>query len=393
MRGILGICVLAGFAFAANQGEMTRPNSLTPKEAAEGWLLLFDGETAFGWTAQPADKLGVKDGTLRFDGAGTLDTTTVFYEYALEFQCRVTGAETHDDVRLRFAGKTVKMALPKEKNPAWNNAKLIVAGGRFKFSLSGAPGGFPGGEGDLGESALGVLGFTVANGVKLELRGLTLRPLGQKAIFNGKNLDGWKEFAGKKYVSKFSVNDKLELNVKNGPGDLQTAGKYGDFLLQLDCFSNGQYLNSGIFFRCKENEYQNGYECQIHNRFTAQPAKDYVLEEYDPKTHALLNKKTAKYTAVDFGTGAIYRRMPARKEVAKDGEWFTLTIAAHGNHFATWVNGIQVLDWLDNRPANNNPRNGFRQEPGHISIQGHDPTTDLSFRAFRIAEYPAAKKK
>ena len=49
--------------------------------------------------------------------------------------------------------------------------------------------------------------------------------------------------------STFTVGEKLELNVKNGPGDLQTEAKYGDFLLQLQCFSNGKHLNSGVFFR------------------------------------------------------------------------------------------------------------------------------------------------
>src|SRR5262249_51232911 len=154
-----------------------------------------------------------------------------------------------------------------------------------------------------------------------------------------KNLDGWKPFEGKKYVSQFTVNNKLELNVKNGPGDLQTEAKFADFLLQLDCISHGKNLNSGIFFRCRPGEYQNGYEAQIHNGFTDKP-REYVNEEYDPKTHALIGKKKANYTAIDYGTGAIYRRIPARKQVSKDGEWFTMTIAAHGNHIATWVNGI-----------------------------------------------------
>src|SRR5262245_31659661 len=81
--------------------------------------------------------------------------------------------------------------------------------------------------------------------------------------------------------------------------------------------------------------------------------------------------------------GAIYRRQPARKGVAKDGEWFTLTVVAHGRHLATWVNGIQVADWTDNRKPADNARNGFRAEKGPVSIQGHDPTTDLSFRNIR----------
>ena len=81
--------------------------------------------------------------------------------------------------------------------------------------------------------------------------------------------------------------------------------------------------------------------------------------------------------------------LPARSEVAKDGEWFTLTVLAVDNHFATWVDGIQQVDWTDNRPANDNARNGYRSEAGHISLQGHDPTTDLSFRNLRIADLGA----
>jgi hypothetical protein len=69
-----------------------------------------------------------------------------------------------------------------------------------------------------------------------------------------------------------------------------------------------------------------------------------------------------------------------------------MTVVAHGNHFATWVNGIQVTDWTDNRPPSDNARTGYRAAAGHISLQGHDPTTDLSFRNFRIAELPSPRK-
>jgi 3-keto-disaccharide hydrolase len=234
------------------------------------------------------------------------------------------------------------------------------------------------------------ISFRVPAGAKLVLRDIKLKPAQLVSIYNGKDLTGWKVFANRK--SKFTVNDKGELNIKDGPGDLQTEGRYADFVLQLDCISNGKHLNSGVFFRCRPNEYQNGYEAQIRNQFTAEPSQDYVVEEYDPATHKLVGKTKLKSAAFDYGTGAIYRRMPARKEVAKDNEWFTMTIVAHGKHLATWVNGIQVADWTDNRPPSDNARTGCRLQAGHISLQGHDPTTDLSFRNFRIAELAAMKR-
>jgi len=251
--------------------------------------------------------------------------------------------------------------------------KQVLSG----FSDSGSRAPPPGPRPAAGHLALS------GNGVVL--RDLKLKPLNLKPLFNGKDLSGWKEYPGKK--SKFTVTKEGWLNIKDGPGDLQTEGQWADFVLQLDCISNGQHLNSGAFFRCLPGQYQNGYEAQIRNQFTKEP-REYTVEEYDPETHKLLGKRKVQSTAVDYGTGAIYRRMPARKEVAKDGEWFTLTVVANGRHLATWVNGQQVAAWADNRPLNKNARNGCRLEKGPISLQGHDPTTDLSFRNLRLAELP-----
>jgi hypothetical protein len=391
MRLVICVCLLAGIAFTGGDGLKTRSNALTPREAADGWLLLFDGDTTFGWSVAPASSAVVKDSVLTAAGKGSLQTTAAFAQFALEFQCRFTGANAHDDVRLNFADKSVGIAVPKDNPPRWCQAKLLVTDKKYRLTLTSARGTFPDVTGDLANSAATPIAFTLAEGVTLELRDVTLVPLGMKPLFNGKNLDGWKVFAGDKYKSKFSVNSKLELQVKDGPGDLQTEGKFADFLLQIDCISHGDRLNSGVFFRCIDGQYQNGYEAQIHNGFTDKPAKEYLVDEYDPQTRRLIGKQKVQSTAIDYGTGAIYRRVPARKQVAKDREWFTMTVLAHGNHIATWVSGVQVLDWFDNRPLSDNPRNGCRLEAGHLSIQGHDPTTDLSFRNIKIAEYAAGK--
>src|SRR5205807_1157548 len=107
------------------------------------------------------------------------------------------------------------------------------------------------------------------------------------------------------------------------------------------------------FFRCRPGEYQNGYEAQIFNGVGDKPT-EYTVEVYDPKTHELKEKKKVESLVKDYGTGGIYRRVPARVPAAKDGEWFTMTVAAQGNHIATWVNGIQTADWDDNRPPRDN---------------------------------------
>ena len=90
----------------------------------------------------------------------------------------------------------------------------------------------------------------------------------------------------------------------------------------------------------------------------------------------------------DCGTGGIFRRQNAREVVADDFEWLHKTIHADDKHVAVWVNGYPVTDFTDRRPADKNPRRGVRQEPGTIQIQGHDPTTDFSFRNLKISRLP-----
>jgi hypothetical protein len=248
-------------------------------------------------------------------------------------------------------------------------------------------------------------------------------PRGLTPIFNAKDLTGWKVIPGHK--SKFSVTDKGELNIKDGNGDIQTEGQYDDFVLQLDIISNGDHLNSGVFYRCIPGEFWSGYEAQIRNEWISDvklkngtTVSGSYTEKGDKVTVQACNKdkrfgtnwtptrevKTFNKTdvqevvhhrdqVVDIGTGGIYNRQPARKVVSNDREWYTMTVVAHGTHMATWVNGYQVADFTDSAPVGDNARKGAKVSKGPISLQGHDPTTDLNFRNIRIAELPRSEEK
>jgi hypothetical protein len=210
---------------------------------------------------------------------------------------------------------------------------------------------------------IGHIGLQAKEG-NVAFRNIRLRPIGPRPLLNGRDLSGWTTAnAGE---STFTVANGGDLQLTNGPGQLATVDEYKDFVLQLECKVNGDGLNSGIFFRTLPQGRGNGYESQINN----------VFKDDDPTKPA------------DFGAGGIYRRQPARRVVAKDGEWFFKTMVADGPHMAVWVNGYQVSDWTDTRPAKENAREGLRLRPGVIAIQGHDPTTNFWFRNFRLAELP-----
>ncbi len=369
-----------------------KSNSLTPGEVADGWILLFDGETMFGWAPRGDAKWTASDGEIRVvkdSGIGFLSTTTEFANYSLKAEFWIDDV-ANSGVFLRcptagpISGTNAYEVNIYDKHAAWptgsiyevgHATKQIKTAGRWNTYEITA-------DGDRltivlnGENVLSVSDAkhprgTVAlqyNGQgEVRFRNLKLKPLRLNSIFNGKDLAGWKEIPGR--ASVYSVTPEGWLNVKKGNGDLQTEGAYGDFVLQLDIISNGKHLNSGVFFRAIAGQFWSGYESQIRNQWQGDD----------------------RAKPVDFGTGAIYNRQPARRVVSTDGEWFTKTLVAHGPHLAVWVNGIQVSDFLDTRPPNENARQGYRAKAGVLSLQGHDPTTDLSFRNIRVAEYPPAK--
>lgn len=327
--------LLAGSARAKDK---PKPYALSPQQVASGELMLFDGETTFGWTID--GEATVKDGSMVLGGtkATTATCNTAFpaIGVAVKFD--------HPD------------NLPEAKQPR----VAICAKYPNQVATPGSAVGYiTGGE-------LVRVKITVPAGTVTRVEMVRVTPATKTKLFDGKNLDGWKVNAAdpKRMASKFEVTKDGELSIKNGPGDLVTEKEFDNFVLQAECKTLGDGLNSGFFFRCIPGQYQNGYEAQIQNSFIDK-------DRTKPK---------------DFGTGAIYRRIAARKVVSNDNEWFTMTVVADGKHIATWVNGYQTVDWTDDRKENENPRQGYRAAKGPISIQGHDPTTDLLFRNIRIVE-------
>jgi hypothetical protein len=382
MFRLLAVTAVLAFAPSAFADDKPKPNTLTPKEVSDGWLLLFDGETTFGWKAE-ADKdakepeLAVKDGAIVVSGQkGGALFGTQFQHFELSGEYRTTTKGNQFAVHLRQPGGGKLMmgdALRIAEGDEWR--KFYATLSPTKTAVGAGEPGKPAISGpSFGEGIQAMVGVRLlerADG-QIQLRNIKLRPLKTQPLFAGKNLDGWKVNMAdpKRVASKFEVTKDGELSVKNGPGDLVTEKEFDNFVLQFECKTLGDGLNSGIFFRCIPGQYQNGYEAQVQNAFVDG-------DRTKPK---------------DFGTGAIYRRVPARKVVSNDKEWFTMTVVADGRHIATWVNGYQTVDWTDDRKESENPRQGFRAAKGPLSIQGHDPTTDLLFRNIRIAELGGEKK-
>ena len=384
-------------ALSAGGGQPEKPSAgrpLSRAEIAEGWIRLFDGETLFGWKANNAENnWKITDGVVHADegSQGLLVTTAEFADYELRCDFRLSkGGNSGIFLRTMFqpkdpvtdcyelnmcdshpafpTGSLVGLVKPKRVlsgEEAWHTYRVVALGNKIDVEL----------DGELilsyadprpAARRRGYIGLQKNIG-KAEYRNVFLKPLAASPLFNGKDLAGWRIVPGSK--SRFAVEEGA-IHVTNGGGFLETESEWGDFLLQAEIRTNGRHLNSGIFFRAMpgtEKAPSNGYEAQVHNGW----------------------KNDDRTKPIDFGTGAIYRRIPARRVVSSDFEWFTMTVAATGPHVGVWVDGEQVTDWTDTRKPSDNPREGLRTKAGRFSLQGHDPTTDLSFRNLRAIELPA----
>ena len=203
----------------------------------------------------------------------------------------------------------------------------------------------------------GLIGLQFNSG-KVEFRNVKLKPLGLESMFNGKDLTGW-QISRKEERVFGHARGGLEREERQRPiGERAASSPTSSCNWNL---SDGKHLNSGIFFRCIPGEFWHGYESQIQNGF----------------------KDGDRTKPVDCGTGGFYRRQNARKVVANDFEWFAKTLVGQRQPHGRLGQRLPGERLDRSRPAHDNPRQGLRRQAGTLSIQGHDPTTDLSFRNLR----------
>lgn len=213
---------------------------LTPQQLSDGWIMLFDGKTTYGWQAEGPSAWGVSaDGILVAEAGGKLVSTTRFPAGKLTYLCREFESES-----------------------SWEAVSVDF------------PGGF----------------VTLAAEKPTEFKDVFYKPEGLQELFNGENLDNWNQYP--EMAGKFSADaENRRLVVKDGPGMLETKEAFDDFLLQTAVFTAEDNLNSGIFFRCIPGEKMNGYESQIHNGFKDGDRSQPV----DAGTGAIYRRTVARY--------------------------------------------------------------------------------------------------
>ena len=160
-----------------------------------------------------------------------------------------------------------------------------------------------------------------------------------KELFNGKNLDGWETYG----TEKWYVEDGLLIS-ESGPdkqyGYLATEKNYKDFEINLE-FKQEADGNSGVFIR---------------SEIEGTKIAGWQIEVAPPKLHT-----GGIYES--YGRGWLIKPSPEKEAALKYGEWNNLKIRVNGNRVISWLNGVEMVDFSDEKIGEAN---------GKIALQIHD---------------------
>jgi len=155
---------------------------------------------------------------------------------------------------------------------------------------------------------------------------------GWRNLFNGKDLEGWKQLNGS---AKYSVVDNMLVGetVLNSPNSfLCTTELFSNFILEFEMKVDSN-LNSGVQFRSESYpEYQKG---RVHG---------YQVE-VDPAPRAWSGGIYDE--ARRLWLYSLERNEPGRKAF-KNNHWNKFRVEAIGSSIRTWVNGVPCANIIDN---------------------------------------------
>jgi len=155
---------------------------------------------------------------------------------------------------------------------------------------------------------------------------------GWTALFNGKDLSGWKINGDEKWVA--DQGTILCESTANKYGYLTTNKTYTNFVLRLK-FKGEAEGNSGVF---------------VHSRITG------MNPEHGPDIEGMqveVDPSKGKHTGGLYesgGRGWVAMPTAEGENALRPGEWNNLEVSVQGPHITTNLNGVKIVDYTDPSP-------------------------------------------
>lgn len=161
-----------------------------------------------------------------------------------------------------------------------------------------------------------------------------------KALFNGHDLTGWVNVGVENWVADNGTIHGMAVSKEYGY--LRTEKDYTDFdlTMRFKCETLG---NSGLFFRA---------------RF--KPGTTEVIQGPQFEIDCTIGRHTGG--VYDVGRAWIVWPSAEKETVVRQHDWNDYFLHVRGNHFVSYLNGVQMVDFTD-------PKNA--KETGSIALQLH----------------------
>ncbi len=186
-----------------------------------------------------------------------------------------------------------------------------------------------------------------------------------RALFNGKDLSGWKAVDGP--LASWKVEDGMLYCSGGGGGWLSTTDQYANFEVELQ-FRVPPSGNSGVFLRAPHqgNPAYAGMEIQVLDDLALEYAK---LQPF-------------QYCGSLYGVAA-----PKVRASKKPGEWQSMHITCNGRNVQVKLNDTLIVDAnLDEHKDQEAEHPGILRTAGYIGLQNHG--TRLDFKNVRLRVLP-----
>ena len=391
-------------------------NTLTKKEAAEGWVLLFDGETTNGWrnynSTDPNTAWHVVDGCLQAKGSGDdatgyIVTEKEYENFILSWDWKLSkggnsGMLYHVVESPRFSvpyvtgpeyqlidvegweeanaptkleewqklGVDYAMHLPDQSkmkvNPQgeWNNSMIVFDNGHVEHWLNGEKiVEFEAWTDDwFARKASGKWGNATEYG--LASKGvICLQDHGYPASFRNIKIKELPRKAGKT-VSLFNGKDltgwelfgSMRVSVDN-EGNLVTQN--GEDLQYGYLGTREYYKDFDLTVEFKQES--NGNSGLFFHSFVHGGYESNVVNGWQCEVAPKGNDTGGIYES--YGRGWLVQIPDEKEEIIKEGEWNTLRLRVEGNKVQTWLNGEAMIEINDEL---------IGSKTGRIMLQIHD---------------------
>jgi Domain of Unknown Function (DUF1080) len=207
------------------------------------------------------------------------------------------------------------------------------------------------------------------------------------ALFNGKDLKGWKADVPEKDTNpqapdSFIVRNGLLVSLGNPKGHLITEAAYKDYRLEVEYRFPGAGGNCGVLVHASTpRALYKMFPKSIEVQMKSGDAGDFWVIVEDIQAPDMEKRRPKKEGQKWGGTEADARRIINLTDTSEKplGQWNNMVIEARGDTIKVWVNGDLV-----------NEGTGATAQSGQIALQAEG--TEVEFRKVEIGPLPKPTK-